>query len=62
MTQVAQMLLEEGREEGKAEEIIGMGQEFGLDDTAILERLQERIGLSLENATAYLERYKKQLV
>ncbi len=66
MTQVAQMLLEEGREEGreegKAEEIIGMGQEFGLDDAAILKRLQERIGLSLENAAVYLERYRKQSV
>ena len=47
---------------GKAQEIIEMGQEFGLDDTAILKRLQEKIGLSLETASAYLERYGKQLV
>ena len=46
---------------GKAQEIIEMGQEFGLDDTAILKRLQEKIGLSLETASAYLERYGKQL-
>ena len=52
----------EGKAEGKAEEIIEMGQEFGLDDTAILKRLQEKIGLSLETASAYLERYGKQLV
>ena len=52
----------EGKEEGKAEEIIEMGQEFGLDDAAILKRLQERIGLSIETAAAYLERYGKQLV
>ena len=47
--------IEAGRAEGKAEEIIEMGQEFGLDDAAILKRLQERIGLSLETAAAYLE-------
>ena len=51
---------EAGRAEGKAEEIIEMGQEFGLDDAAILKRLQERIGLSLETAAAYLEQYGKQ--
>ena len=53
---------EAGRAEGKAEEIIEMGQEFGLDDAAILKRLQERIGLSLETAIAYLEQYGKQLM
>lgn len=52
--------IEAGRAEGKAEEIIEMGQEFGLDDAAILKRLQERIGLSLETAAAYLEQYGKQ--
>ena len=54
--------IEAGRAEGKAEEIIKMGQEFGLDDAAILKRLQERIGLSLETAAAYLEQYGKQLM
>lgn len=44
---------------GKTEEIIEMGREFGLDDVAILKRMQERIGLSLEQATIYLERYGK---
>ena len=53
---------EEGRREGRAEEIIEMGKEFGLDDEVILRRLKERIGLSLEEATAYLDQYKKQLV
>ena len=52
----------EGRREGRAEEIIEMGREFGLDDEVILRRLKERIGLSLEEATAYLDQYKKQLV
>ena len=54
--------IEAGKAEGKAEEIVEMGQEFGLDDAAILKRLQEKIGLSLEKAAAYLEQYGKQLV
>ena len=49
----------EGKAEGKAEEIIEMGREFGLDDAAIMKRLQERTGLSIEMASAYLERYGK---
>lgn len=52
----------QGIEEGKAEQIIEMGQEFGLDDAVILNRLQEKIGLSPETAAAYLEKYGKQLV
>ena len=52
----------EGKMEGRAEEIIEMGKEFGLDDSAILKRLQEKIGLSLETATTYLNRYGKSLV
>lgn len=58
----SEKLIRRGREAGKAEEIIEMGQEFGLDDAAILKRLQERIGLSLETAAAYLEQYGKQLM
>ena len=56
----SEKLIRRGREAGKAEEIIEMGQEFGLDDAAILKRLQERVGLSLETAVAYLEKYGKQ--
>ena len=48
-----------GRREGRAEEIIEMGREFGLDDEVILRRLKERIGFSLEEAAAYLNQYKK---
>ena len=51
---------EAGKADGKAEEIIEMGQEFGLDDADILKRLQEKIGLSQERASAYLEKYGKQ--
>ena len=52
----------EGKAEGKAEEIVEMGREFGLDDAAILKRLQEKIGLSIEMAAVYLERYGRQLM
>lgn len=55
-------MIRKGRTEGKAEEIITMGQEFGLDDAAILKRLQEKISLSFETAAAYLEQYGKQPV
>ena len=47
---------------GKAQMIIEMGQEDGLDNATILNRLQEKLGLSQEAATAYLEQYKKSLV
>ena len=43
--------------------IIELGQEDGLDDEAILKRLQEKIiGLPLNRAEAYLKQYGKQLV
>ena len=58
----SEKLIRRGKAEGKAQEIIEMGQEFGLDDTAILKRLQEKIGLSLETAATYLEQYGKQPV
>jgi hypothetical protein len=34
-----------------------MGQEFNLDDAAILKRLQEKAGLTLEEATACVKKY-----
>ncbi len=58
----SEKLIRKGIAEGKAEEIIEMGQEFGLDETAILKKLQEKIGVSLETATAYLEQYGKQFI
>ena len=48
--------------QGKAQLLIELGQEEGLDDATLLKRMQERIGLSLEQAAAYLERYGKQTV
>ena len=48
--------------QGEAKMIIEMGYEFGLNDSAILTRLQEKIGVSLERAKAYLAEYGEQLV
>jgi len=39
-----------------------MGQEFGLDDSEILTRLQDKLGLSLDRAESYLKMYGKQFV
>ena len=47
----------------KIQLIIEMGQEFGLEDSAIINKMQEKIiGLPLKRAEAYLEEYRKQLV
>lgn len=48
--------------QGKAQLLIELGQEEGIDDAALLKRIQERIGVSLEQAAAYLEQYGKQPV
>lgn len=45
----------------RVQTIIEMGQEYGLDDTAILKSLQEKTGLSAETALLYLEKYGKPL-
>lgn len=47
---------------GKAQMIIELGQEEGLDDDAIVERLQTKVGLSYESAAKYLAQYGKRLV
>jgi hypothetical protein len=62
MIQLWEELREEGREEGQAQMLIEMSQENGLDDTTILSKLQEKVGLSLEMSLAYLNKYGKSLV
>lgn len=42
--------------------IIEMGQDVGLDDAAILKRLQDKAGLSQEQAASYLKKYGRQPV
>ena len=57
----SERLMREGMYQGKVQMIIELGQEDGLSDEAILSRLQDKIGLSLEDAKAYLEQYGKSL-
>ena len=45
--------------QGQAKMLIELGQEDGLDDTAILQRIQEKVGISLERALACMEKYGK---
>ena len=54
--------INQGISQGKAQLLIEMGQKEGLDDATILKRMQEWIGLSLEQAAAYLEQHGKQPV
>ena len=55
-------LRREGISQGKAQMLIEMGKEEGLDDATLLEKMQERIGLSIEQVAAYLEQFGKQPV
>lgn len=45
--------------QGQAKMLIELGQEDGLDDTEILQRIQEKVGISLERALACMEKYGK---
>lgn len=61
----SEKLIRQGMQQGMQQGIqmiIEMGQDFGLDDAAILKRLQDKAGLSREQAESYLEKYGKQLV
>ena len=62
MQQGMQQGIQQGIYQGKAQIIIEIGQEEGMDDATVLKRLQDKVGLSVEQATAYLEKYGKQLV
>ncbi len=54
--------ISQGINQGKAQLLIEFGQEEGIDDAVLLKRIQERTGVSLEQAAAYLEQYGKQHV
>ncbi len=45
---------------GKAQMLIELGQEDGLDNETILQRIQDKIGLSLEEAKACIAKYGRQ--
>ena len=51
-----------GEMRGKAEGIVEMGYEFGLSESAILERLQKKLNISLQTAQEYLKTFGKQVV
>ena len=52
----------QGMQQGMVKMIIEMGQEYGLDDAAILRKLRDKTGLSAEQAVVCLEQYRKQPV
>ena len=54
--------IEKGKIEGMAEAIIEIGYEFNLSETDILERLQNKMDISLQAAQKYLLRFGKQRV
>ena len=53
--------IKQGMHQGEAKMLIEMGQEYGWNDSEILKKLQEKLSLSLDQASAYLEKYGKQL-
>ena len=62
MRQGIQRGMQQGIQQGQAKMLVELGKEDGLDDETILQKIQKRIGLSLEEAKACLEKYGKQLV
>lgn len=52
----------DGKLEGKAEEIVELGYEFGLSENDILERLQTKLNISLQKAQEYLAMFGKRVV
>ena len=52
--------IQQGIQLGQAKMLIEMGREDGLDEAAILKRIQEKIGLSLEEALDCMNLYGKQ--
>ncbi|MCM1536519.1 MAG: transposase, partial [Clostridium sp.] len=54
--------MEKGMEKGKAEGIIETGFDFGLSESDILEKLQQKMQISVEKAQEYLNLYRVQTV
>ncbi len=50
----------QGITQGRAEEIIETGYEFGLSDADILTRLQKKLNVSSQKAQEYLSMFGKQ--
>lgn len=62
MRQGMQQGMQQGMRQGQAKMIFELGQDDGQDDDTILRKLQEKIGLSLEEARDCLTKYGRQLV
>ena len=60
MRQGMQQGIQHGMQQGQAKMIIEIGLEDGLDEPAILKRMQEKIGFSMEEALDCMKRYGKQ--
>ena len=56
------LAVEEMRRDWKAEGIIEMSVEYGLSENAILETLQNKLGVSLQTALDYLCMFGKKTV
>ncbi len=52
--------MQQGMQQRKVQMIIELGKEEGLEDTVILARLQEKAGVTLEQAMSCLRKYGKQ--
>ncbi len=55
-------IAKEGREEGRAAEIVETGIEFHLSEQEILERLQKKLNVPVSKALEYYHMYKKQAI
>ena len=52
----------EGKLEGKAEGIIVAGLEYGASEENILEKLQSKLNISLQEAQEYLDRFMEHTI
>ena len=59
MYSVFQETWNEGNIQGRAKEIIEMGQEFGLSEPEILGRLRKKLSISQEQAQNYMRDYRE---
>lgn len=55
----AKKILMQGLEQGRIMEIIETGMEFGWSEDQILARIQQRTGLTEEDANLYIKNYNK---
>ncbi|MCM1237005.1 MAG: hypothetical protein NC489_43575 [Ruminococcus flavefaciens] len=54
--------IQQGMQQGRIQMLIEIGHEDGLEDAAILRKLQDKVGLTMEQAAVYLKQYGKDSV